>query len=297
LSTSLQRIGNADPELARYLALVRTQPRLSQSEEEQLARAYQDGDEEAGQRLVLANLHLVVRIAFRYHSRMGEVVDLIQEGNVGLLRALDKFDPSRGVPFSAYASYWIRAMVLRFLMENHHLASVANTRQGRRLFWELARERRRIEATGQAADPKRLAEALGVEEHEIVAVSRLSQRELSLADAGPDGGRSWDEILPDPGTPDPDQQLDQRRLVDAVRVHVEAFARSLDARDRRILEARIVADEPATLGVLADELGVSRERVRQLEVRIRSRLRELLTRSRLGEGLRNAPSELAETVL
>jgi RNA polymerase sigma-32 factor len=272
LSTSLQRIGNADPELSRYLALVRTQRRLSQKEEDELARAYRDGDEQAGQKLVLANLHLVVRIAFRYHSRMGEVVDLIQEGNVGLLRALEKYDLSRGVPFSAYATYWIRAMVLRFLMENHHLASVANTRQGRRLFWELARERRRIEATGQSADTKRLAEAFGTEEHEVIAVSRLSQRELSLTDAGPDGGRTWDEILPDPSVVDPDEDMDDRRLAQEVRTRVSTFAETLEPRDRRILEARIVADEPATLGVLSDELGVSRERVRQLEVRIRSRL-------------------------
>lgn len=282
MSTSLQRIGHADPELSRYLSLVRSQRRLSQQEEEELARAYRDGDEQAGQRLVLANLHLVVRIAFRYHSRMGEVVDLIQEGNVGLLRALEKFDPSRGVPFSAYATYWIRAMVLRFLMENHHLASVANTRQGRRLFWEMARERRRIEASGQHADTKRLAEALGAEEQEVIAVSRLSQREMSLADTGPDGSRSWDEILPDPATPDVDQRLDDQRLADALRSELETFADSLEPRDRRILEARIVADEPATLGVLSDELGVSRERVRQLEVRIRSRLGKALEEAQIG---------------
>lgn len=281
MSTSLQRIGNADPELNRYLTLVRTQRRLSQEEEEDLALRYRDGDEQAGQQLVLANLHLVVRIAFRYHSRMGEVIDLIQEGNVGLLRALEKFDPSRGVPFSAYANYWIRAMVLRFLMENHHLASSANTRQGRRLFWELARERRRIEATGQTADTKRLAEALGAEEHEVIAVSRLSQREMSLSDVGPDGGRSWDEILPDPSVVDPDQKLDDHHLAVAVRTEIASFADSLEPRDRRILEARIVADEPATLGVLSDELGVSRERVRQLEVRIRSRLGKALEEAQL----------------
>jgi RNA polymerase sigma-32 factor len=265
-----------DPELARYLKLVRAQPRLTTEQERELAIAYQDGDTNAGERLVLANLHLVVRIAFRYHARMGQVVDLVQEGNLGLLRALQKYDPSRGVPFSAYARYWIRAMVLRFLLENHHLASTANTREGRRLFWEMARERHRIESTGESAGSRRLADALGADESEVVAMSRLSARELSLTDAGPDGGRSWLEVIPDPAAPDPDGQIDDRRLADKVRHGLAAFAEGLGERDRRILEARIVADEPATLGMLSDELGVSRERVRQLEVRIRSQLGQAL---------------------
>jgi RNA polymerase sigma-32 factor len=277
LSTSLQRIPSGDPDLARYLKLVRAQPRLTPEEERKLAVAYRRGDEQAGERLVLANLHLVVRIAFRYHSRMGQLVDLVQEGNLGLLRALEKYDPARGVPFSAYARYWIRAMVLRFLMENHHLASVANTREGRRLFWEMARERRRLEQDGEVADSRRLADALGAEENEVVAVSRLSARELSLTDPGPDGGRSWLEVIPDPSASDPDAQIDQRRLVETVRHGVASFAEGLGPRDRRILEARIVAEEPATLGVLSDELGVSRERVRQLEARLRNQLGQVLS--------------------
>jgi RNA polymerase sigma-32 factor len=277
LSTSLQRIPSGDPDLARYLKLVRAQPRLTPEEERKLALAYRRGDEQAGERLVLANLHLVVRIAFRYHSRMGQLVDLVQEGNLGLLRALEKYDPARGVPFSAYARYWIRAMVLRFLMENHHLASVANTREGRRLFWEMARERRRLEQDGEIADSRRLADALGAEETEVVAVSRLSARELSLTEPGPDGGRSWLEVIPDPTASDPDVQIDQRRLVETVRSGVASFAEGLGPRDRRILEARIVAEEPATLGTLSDELGVSRERVRQLEARLRTQLGQVLS--------------------
>jgi RNA polymerase sigma-32 factor len=276
VSTSLQKVPSADPDLARYLKLVRAQPTLTPDEERRLALAYRDGDQQAGERLVLANLHVVVKIAFRYHSRMGHLIDLVQEGNLGLLRALEKYDPARGVPFSAYARYWVRAMVLRFLMENHHLASLANTREGRRLFWEMARERRRLEAGGETADSRRLADALGTDEDEVVAVSRLSARELSLSDPGPDGGRTWLEVLPDPASTDPDARIDEQRLAEQVRTGVAEFAQGLGERDRRILEARIVAEEPATLGMLSDELGVSRERVRQLEARLRTRLGEAL---------------------
>ncbi|MEQ1566297.1 MAG: sigma-70 family RNA polymerase sigma factor [Myxococcota bacterium] len=275
-SYALVGSGSSDPQLARYLKLVRSQPRLSPEQEKELFEAYRDGDERAGEQLVLANLHLVVRIAFKYHARMGQVVDLVQEGNVGLLRALEKFDPQRGVPFSAYARYWIRAMVLRFLMENHHLASAANTREGRRLFWEMARERHRLESDGDSASSGQLARALGADESEVVAMSRLSSRELSLSDPGPDGGRAWIDVLPDPDAVDPEAELELRRRSAWVRSGVAQFAEGLGARDRRILEARIVAEDPATLGTLSDELGVSRERVRQLEVRIRSQLGQAL---------------------
>lgn len=277
MSTSLQhRSGGHDPELARYLRLVRAQPKLDAAEERRLAVAYRQGDERAGERLVLSNLDVVVKVAFRYHTRMGQILDLVQEGNVGLLRALEKYDPARGVPFSAYARFWVRAMVLRYLMENHHLASSANTREGRRLFWEMARERQRIQATGENPTSRQLADALGADENEVIAVGRLGTRELSLDDAGTDGGRSWIDILPDPAAVDPDVLVDRRRLVNTVRAEVATFADGLGARDRRILEARIVADEPATLGLLSEELGVSRERVRQLEARLRTKLGQAL---------------------
>lgn len=273
MSTSLQhRAGGNDPELARYLRLVRAQPRLDAAEERRLAIAYRQGDERAGERLVLSNLDVVVKVAFRYHTRMGQILDLVQEGNVGLLRALEKYDPARGVPFSAYARFWVRAMVLRYLMENHHLASSANTREGRRLFWEMARERQRISANGENPTSRQLAFALGAEESEVIAVGSLGSREMSLDDSGTEGGRSWIDILPDPAAVDPDVLVDRRRLVNTVRAEVASFANGLDSRDRRILEARIVADEPATLGVLSEELGVSRERVRQLEARLRTKL-------------------------
>jgi RNA polymerase sigma-32 factor len=277
VSTSLQRRpGDNDPELARYLRLVRAQPRLDAAEERRLAIAYRQGDERAGERLVLSNLDVVVKVAFRYHTRMGQILDLVQEGNVGLLRALEKYDPARGVPFSAYARFWVRAMVLRYLMENHHLASSANTREGRRLFWEMARERQRIAANGENPTSRQLADALGADESEVIAVGRLGSRELSLDDPGTEGGRSWMDILPDPAAIDPDVMVDRRRLVNTVRAEVASFADGLEPRDRRILEARIVADEPATLGVLSEELGVSRERVRQLEARLRTKLGQAL---------------------
>lgn len=280
MSTSLKRTA-ADPLLARYLKLVRAQRRLTAEEERKLVLAFHQGDERAGEQLVLANLEVVVKMAFRYHSRIGQVLDLVQEGNLGLLRALEKYDPSRGVPFSAYARYWIRAMILRYVMENHHTASPAHTREGRRLFWELARERQRLTVSGVAPTSRQLADALGASEQEVAAVSALAARELSLDEplTGLEGGRSLGESLPDMLATDPEDEIDRNRLVDTVRNGVASFASGLGPRDRRILEARIVAEEPATLGVLSEELGVSRERVRQLEARLRSKLGEALVDS------------------
>jgi RNA polymerase sigma-32 factor len=278
LITSLKG-ASRDPELARYLKLVRAQRRLSPEEERRLALEFRNGDERAGEQLVLSNLEIVVKMAFRYHSRIGHVLDLVQEGNLGLVRALEKFDPTKGVPFSAYARYWVRAMILRYVMENHHAASPGNTREGRRLFWELARERQRLTVSGMAPTSRQLADALGASEQEVAAVSALSARELSLDEpvsTGTEGGRSLGDTLPDPLTPDPEDSLDRSRLVHTVRTGVATFAEQLGPRDRRILEARIVADEPATLGVLSEELGVSRERVRQLEARLRTKLGEAL---------------------
>lgn len=278
MNTSLKAAAS-DPELSRYLRLVRAQRRLTAEEERKLAAAFREGDASAGEQLVLSNLEIVVKMAFRYHSRIGHVLDLVQEGNLGLLRALEKYDPAKGVPFSAYARYWVRAMILRYIMENHHTASPSSTREGRRLFWELARERARLTSEGQTPTSRQLADALSTSEQELIAVSNLVSRELSLdepVNTSVDGGRSLGESLPDPSRVDPDEQIDQIRMLDTVRAELSSFAEALQPRDRRILEARIVAEDPATLGVLSEELGVSRERVRQLEARLRMRLTDAL---------------------
>ena len=183
--------------LAYYLAEVRQYPLLEPEEEKELAVRYQEsGDADAAHRLVTANLRLVVKLAFQYHRQWSNVLDLIQEGNVGLVEALSRYDPYRGIRFSSYAQYWIRAMILRFLMDNFRMVRLGSTRHGRKLFFQLQKERDNLIAQGIQPSTLALSEALDVPEHEIINVDQhLRAPALSLhAPAGAEEGRSLSEV-------------------------------------------------------------------------------------------------------
>ena len=162
-----------DDLLAYYLAEVRQYPLLKPEEEKELAIRYvEEGDQDAAQRLVTANLRLVVKLAFQYHRQWASVLDLIQEGNVGLVEALSRYDPYRGIRFSSYAQYWIRAMILRFLMDNYRSVRLGSTRHGRKLFFQLQKERDRLIESGVQPSTLALAKALNVPEKEVIDVDR-----------------------------------------------------------------------------------------------------------------------------
>ncbi len=159
--------------LSYYLAEVRRYPLLDPEEEKELAIKWtEEGDRLAAERLVTANLRLVVKLAFQYHRQWSSVLDLIQEGNVGLVQALRRYDPYRGIRFSSYAQYWIRAMILRYLMDNFRMVRLGSTRHGRKLFFQLKKEKERLINEGLMPSTKALAERLDVPEKEIVAVDR-----------------------------------------------------------------------------------------------------------------------------
>ena len=176
--------------LSFYLAEVRKYPLLSAEEEKEAATKFREsGDPESAERLVTANLRLVIKIAFQYHRKWANVLDLIQEGNVGLVEALSRYDPTREIRFSSYAQYWIRAMILRFLLDNFRLVRLGSTRAGRKLFFQLQKERDRLLKEGVRPSPKMLAERLGVSEKEVNAVDQhMRAPALSLhAPMGDDG--------------------------------------------------------------------------------------------------------------
>ena len=231
------------------------------------------------QKLVLSNLRLVVKIALEYRRVWTNLLDLIQEGNVGLLQGVKRFDPHRGVKLSSYASYWIRAYILKYLIDNIRMVRVGSSRAERKLFFQLSRAKRELEREGLEPEPRLLAEKLGVREPEVVDIQhRLSQGDLST-DApmrrDEPGGASFGESL----------RLDDGRVDDAVadqdmrrtlREHVDRFAVGLDARDKKILRERVLAEEPRTLQEIGDELDLTRERVRQLEKKLVDGLREYM---------------------
>ncbi len=263
-----------DDTLAAYLDQVRRIEPLTDDQQAALFARYRAGDAWAGEQLVMANLRTVVRIAARYHAQFASLADLIQEGNLGLLRALDKYDPTRNIPFSAYARYWIRAMILRFVMENHRLVRVGRTRNSRRVFFELARERQLLAQRGEPTDATALARRLGIPEHEMDALRHALSPEESL-DA-PTEGHGWHEVLGARGD-DPETHAARAQLLRTVSDLVAAFADTITSdRERAILREHLLADDPVSFAELGRRYGVSRERIRQQAARLTDRLRVFL---------------------
>ncbi len=265
--------------LQYYLAEVRRYPLLTPEEEKDLAVRYQDtGDPEAAERLVTANLRLVIKIAFQYHRQWANVLDLIQEGNVGLVEALSRYDPYREIRFSSYAQYWIRAMILRFLLDNFSLVRLGATRAGRKLFFQLSKERNRLITEGIDPTPKLLAERLGVKEAEIHAVDQ-HMRAPALSLHGPAGaddsdGRMLAEVVPEVIPNDPEINASKSELGELMKEKFDAFAATLDDdRELDIWKARMIATDPESLASIGERWGVSKERIRQVEARMMRRLR------------------------
>ena len=265
--------------LEHYMAQVKNIPLLSREEETEAARAYvESGDTNHAERLVLSNLRFVVRIAHEYRGYGMKLLDLIQEGNIGLMTAVQKFDPERGYRLISYAVWWIRAYIQDYVMRSYSLVKMGTTQAQRKLFFSGRKMKRQLEQKGLSSSREAIAEAMGVKVSEVDQMqTRMAQRDYSLdaplgADA--DAGRMIDILPATPETPESivtDQILHEAR-VSAVGEALEA----LDHRERRIIGARDLSDEPMTLAALGEELGVSRERARQLEARGRRKIRGLL---------------------
>ena len=264
--------------LSAYFAEVGKYPLLTPEEERALAERVQDGDPEAAQRLVLSNLRLVVKIAMEYRRVWTNLLDLIQEGNVGLLQGVKRFDPTRGVKLSSYASYWIRAYILKHLIDNIRMVRVGSSRAERKLFFQLNRARRELESAGFTAEPKLLAEKLDVREEDVVDMQRrLSQSDLSIdapVSSESDAGSFGDFVASEAASAEDVVMSEDMR--DTFRTHVERFSAQADERETVILRDRILAEEPKTLQEIGDEFGLTRERVRQIEKKLVGRLREYL---------------------
>ena len=278
----------AADELTRYLAEIRRYPLLTREEEIEHARAYfESGSQRAARKLVTGNLRLVVKIAMEYRRAWVNVLDLIQEGNIGLAEAVKRFDPYRGVRFSSFARYWIRALILQFILKNFRMISFANTRAGRKLFFRLEKERARLVHEFGEATPKMLAENLDVSEEDIAVATVLRQPTLSLTAprrAADDDGRTLGDAIADEGT-DVEEYVVHNSLMETVDREMKAFARMLDdEREMALWAERLIAEDPISLAALGERFSVSRERIRQIETRLKKRLKAYLT-EQLGESL------------
>ncbi|MBD3866647.1 MAG: sigma-70 family RNA polymerase sigma factor [Acidobacteria bacterium] len=267
-----------DP-LRAYMAELRKYPPLNREEEQEMARRYREtGDREALFRLITANLMLVVRVAQSFRRAARNVLDLIQEGNIGLMQAVEKFDPEMGYRLPTYASWWIRAYMVKFLLDNVRLVRVGTTNARRKLLHNLEKEKRKLEAAGYEVGPKLLAEKFGVSEQDVTDVQMaLGSHDLMLdAPAGGDeDGRSHGDTLAG-REPDAETQMARKQLQDRVEAALDRFREGMSERDLMILNDRILSDEPLKLQEIGDRFGTSREAARQAEVRIKGRLKTFL---------------------
>ncbi len=263
--------------LSAYMSELRHHAPITREEEHELAvRWTEEGDVEAAKQLVVSNLRLVVKIAMEYRRAWTNTLDLIQEGNVGLMEAVQRFDPYKGVKLSSYAVYWIRAYILKYILDNMRSVRLGTTRASRKLFFRLNKEKRELERLGYDLEPRLIAERLDVSEDDVIDMeARLSRPDLSFdaplrSDEG--DGMTFGDRIAAPGISS-EAAVGSRELREVFLGKVAAFAESLGERDLQILNRRILAEEPRTLAELGEEFEISRERVRQLEAKLVDRLR------------------------
>jgi len=262
-----------------YLDEIKRYPLLSREEEREVAIRYREKhDTEAGYQLITANLRLVVKIAMDFQRYwMQNLMDLIQEGNVGLMQAVKKFDPYRGYKFSYYASFWIKAYIIKFIMDNWKLVKIGTTQAQRKLFFNLRKEKERLEAQGIEASPKLLSHRLDVKESEIIEMDqRLNSWEISLdSPLREDSEDTHKSFLPSDDLPVDDQLADQEAKA-ILHDKLMRFREQLKGKEAVIFDKRLLTDEPMTLQEIGDQFGISRERVRQLESRLKKNLKAYL---------------------
>jgi len=267
-----------DP-LQMYLMEIKKFRLLTREEEIELAtKVREHNDERAAYILITSNLRLVVKIAMDFHRYWTRnLLDLIQEGNVGLVQAVRKFDPYRGIKFSYYASFWIKAYILKFIMDNWKLVKIGTTQSQRKLFFNLAKERDKLIAQGFNPEPRLLAERLDVKEEEVVEMSqRLGGWEVSLSSpVGDDSRESFGAFLPDPSK-SAEEQLTEHEARELLVQKLKEFRKTLSGKEADIFDSRIMAEKPMTLQELGDKYNISRERIRQIQERLIKKAKKYL---------------------
>jgi len=263
----------------RYIREANRFTLLTPEEEKALTTRFREtGDKEVGYRLITSNLRLVIKIALEFQKYwMKNLLDLIQEGNIGLMHAIRKFDPYRGIKLSYYASFWIKAYILKFIMDNWKLVKIGTTQSQRKLFYNLKREKEKLRALGFEPGPKLLADALNVREEEVIEMDqRLGGWELSLDAPLKEGSDEYHKNFLPTTEPQVEEILAQAELKGLFRQKLSEFRRELNGKELDILDLRLLAEKALTLQEIGARHHISRERVRQIEDRLIKRLRQFL---------------------
>lgn len=272
---------------AAYMASLKDAPRYDREEEHRLAVEYEKThDAEIARKLITANLKLVVKLAHEYTRAHRNLLDLIQEGNVGLVQAIDKYDPHRNVKLSSYAAWWIRAYMLRYILQNARIVRLGTTATQRKLFFNLRKEQAKLERMGFVPSAKNVAKRLRVPEAEVLDMQqRLDAPDASL-DAPVDRtepGRTRLDLMEAPASR-PDVATEEVEFRARLHDVLQKFGERLKGRERALFDERLISAEPATLQELGDRFGISRERTRQLEMRLMGRLKTYLS-AQLGDAV------------
>jgi RNA polymerase sigma-32 factor len=266
-----------DP-VALYMAEVRKYPLLTREQEQELAMRYREtGDKRAAEMLVTSNLRFVVKVAAEYSKFGARLIDLVQEGNVGLMHAVREFNPYKGVRLITYAVWWIRGYIQDYLMRQYSMVRIGTTQSQRKLFYRLQKEKELLESMGQEPSVQLLSTRLGVSESDVETMSqRLQGRDVSLQTAVDDNGRTT--LLDFESSDDIpiDEQMGHAEMLSLLHEGIEDLKDSLNDRERELLEDRLLSDEPLTLQEIGEKYGVTREAVRQMENRLMAKIRKIL---------------------
>ncbi|MBU8848168.1 MAG: RNA polymerase factor sigma-32 [Desulfobacterales bacterium] len=274
-TSSSKAIVKSDPvqsylnEISRYKLLTREQ------EIELGKRIQEEGDPEAAYIMTTSNLRLVVKIALEFHRIwVQNLQDLIQEGNIGLVRAVKKFNPYKNVKFSYYASFWIKAYILKFIMDNWRMVKIGTTQGQRKLFFRLKKEKRRLIEQGFDPKPSLLSERLGVSEKEVVDMDqRLGNWDLSLDEPLKNDSNTERIEFINIETDSSEDRVAKKEIEDILHIKVNEFKKTLNERELDIFDRRIFSDSPETLQQIGEVYSISRERVRQIENNILKKMK------------------------
>ena len=274
-------VARIDP-LTAYLNEIRQYENLTENEEQELAiKLQKSNDSDAAYRLTTSHLMLVVRIAMTFRRQWQNMMDLIQEGNVGLLKAVKNFDPFRGVRLSSYATWWIRSYMLKYMLDNWRLVRVGTTNARRKLLYNLRKEKEKLENQGFTPTPKLLAEHFGVDESDVIDV----QASLGAADVSVDTPmREGDESTPamflsDNTTASPEENAERNQFLQSLKQEIDGFRKGLKPVEQKILSERILSETPRSLQEIADDQNITREAIRQTEQRILKKFKTYVSKN------------------
>lgn len=278
IASESRAIAPSDP-MARYMSEIRRYPLLTREQEHDLAVRYREtGDKKAAEQLVTANLRFVVKVAAEYSKFGAKLIDLVQEGNVGLMHAVREFNPYKGTRLITYAVWWIRGYIQEFLMRQYSMVRIGTTATQKKLFYQLQREKEQLEKMGLQQGIAQLSGRLGVSEEEVQDMQqRLSSRDVSLDQPLSEDGPS--RLLDLQSEADPtsvDDTLGLQEQLHQLTEKIDEIRPSLNERESFLLETRLLSDEPLTLQEIGEKYGITREAVRQMEARLLEKIRKIM---------------------